>query len=104
MKHFRSLFAAILAAALLLTALSSCSSFSTKKIVEYKDQSVTEAVFRYLCCLEKTQYLYEAYNTDSSSTSASSLQDNAALWTMEDSNGVSVGETLKSSVLSLLLR
>ncbi len=102
MKHFRSLFAAILAAALLLTALSSCSSFSSKKIVEYKDQSATEAVFRYLCCLEKTQFLYEAYKTDSSKTSASSLQDNAALWTMKDENGVTVGDTLKEQVLNRL--
>ena len=102
MKKTRKLLAALVLAAVLLPILASCSSLSSKKFLKYKDQSATEAVFQYLCCIEKTQYLYEAYGTDSSTTQASSLQDNPSLWTMLDSSGVSVGDTLKNSVLNKL--
>lgn len=102
MKKPRFFLSLLLCAALCAPLFSSCSKISDKKILTYKDQSVTEAVFRYLCCTEKTQYLYEAYQTNSSATQASDLEDKAALWTMTDQNGVSVGDTLKNSVLNRL--
>lgn len=99
-KIFRSVLVLALCCALLLPAFSACSSgFETKPFLEYGSQSMTGAVFQYLCCLEKTNYLYEIYGKDSSSTSASALTDNPSFWVMQDENGTTVGEALKSGVL-----
>lgn len=100
MKNTKLIRLICLAIALMLV-LSGCG-MPQKKIVSYGKQSTSDAIFRYLCCIEKTNYLFEAYGLDSSTASASSLQDNAALWTMTAEDGTSVAENLKKGVMDRL--
>lgn len=97
-KNLIRLFCLILT---LVLVLSGCG-ISEKKIVSYGKQSTSDAIFRYLCCLEKTNYLFEAYGLDSSTASASSLQDNAALWTLTASDGTTTADNLKKGVMDRL--
>ena len=95
MKKILSL---VLVCVLLSLSLLSCG-IDTKKAVSYKDYSLTRALFQYLCCLKKTENLYELYHLSPDSTSSRALQDNEAFWTAADENGKTLGETLKESVL-----
>lgn len=99
MKKNRVL-ALLLTLTLLLSAtLSGCGGVSGKSAVKYGDLELSRAIFQYLCCLEKTNYLFEIYGVDSSQVSASSLQDYPELWTATDQNGVTVGDTMKGDIL-----
>lgn len=100
MKRTSRALALALTLSLCLNVFSSCAG--GKDAVRYKDFGLIDAIFRYQCCLDKTSYLYEANGTTSDRTSASQLQDNAAIWAMEDAKGVSVAETLKQGVLNRL--
>lgn len=89
-------------ALLLAVVCASVSLFSCgnqKSAVSYGKYEVSQALFQYLCCLEKTNYLYEAYGVDSSSVSSSQLEDNALIWTSVDVNGETVADSLKTDVL-----
>lgn len=89
-----------LALATVLTALTLTScGVDTKKAVSYEDYALTRAIFQYLCCLKKTENLYELYQLSPESTSSRALQDNEAFWTATDENGKTLGETLKEDVL-----
>ena len=95
---FRALSLA-LACVLLSLAFTSCGGVDTKKAVSYEDYSLSRAQFQYLCCLKKTEDLYELYQLSPESTSSRALQDNAAFWTAADETGKTLGETLKEEVL-----
>lgn len=81
------------------TALSGCASVDTKAAVKYDGAEISRAVFQYLCCMEKTNYLYEAYGVSTSQISSSQLEDNAAIWSAKAEDGSTVADTLKSQVL-----
>ena len=89
----------LLMALLLAPTLISCGGVDTSAAVTYEKESVSKALFQYLCCLEKTEYLYEAYGVDSSSVSSSQLEDNAMIWTATDGKGATVADSLKTDVL-----
>lgn len=86
--------------ALVCPLFASCSGVEEKAAVSYEGEEVSCAVFQYLCCLKKTDYLYEAYGVSSSTVSSSQLQDNAAIWSAQAEDSTTVAETLKSDVLS----
>lgn len=98
MKKMKRIVACLLALCTLF-ALVSCSRASEKAAVTYKDYSVSRAIVQYLCCLEKTSFLYEAYGLTSDQLSSGELQDNAQIWIATDADGVTVGDTLKMTVL-----
>ena len=102
MKNIRRFTALFLCFAALAFLFSSCSSFATASFLTYRDQTVPQAIFQYLCCVEKTNYLYELYGADRSTTKASSLQDSPAIWTAADADGKTMGEHLKENVLDSL--
>ena len=103
MKKMRiSLTALLLALVMLSTSLMSGCSVGEAAIT-YKGETVTCAIFQYLCSQKKTDYLYEVYELDPSSYSSSNLQDNAMIWTMADENGTTVADTLKAEVLDELM-
>jgi len=83
-------------------SLAGCSGVNTKNVVSYKGDGISCAVFEYLCCTKKTDYLYEAYGTDSSGISADQLQDNQAIWSASDASGTTVADALKGEVLQEL--
>lgn len=100
MKHLqRKILALALALVLILPVFSGCSSIQKDSAVTYGSGEITKAIFQYLCCTEKTNYLYEAYGLDPNTYSASQLQDNAAIWSAKASDGTSVANNLKSQVL-----
>lgn len=76
-----------------------CTPASQKAVVSYGDYKINRALFYYLCCVEKTNYLYEAYGVTSDKVSSSELEDNPQIWQAKDSDGVTVGDTLKLQVL-----
>ena len=90
----------LLLALALCLPLASCGK--SGDVVRYKDYAVSRAIFSYQCAMDKTSYLYEAYHTTSDKTPASQLQDNPAIWSMEDKDGVSVAATLKQGVVDSL--
>ncbi|MBR5295683.1 MAG: peptidylprolyl isomerase [Clostridia bacterium] len=98
-KKIVRLISLLLAVISLMLPLASCSGVNTSAAVKYEGEKVSCSLFQYLCSLKKTEYLYEAYGLDSSSTSSSQLQDNAAIWIAQSSDGSTVGDTLKSEVL-----
>ncbi len=98
-KSIRVLSLALTAVILMASLLTGCSGVNGKKAVAYEGGKVSCALFEYLCCLKKTEYLYEAYGLDPSSMSTTQLQDNAAIWSAKAADGSTVGDTLKSEVL-----
>jgi len=96
---FRSLCLLLVTVTLLTGSLAGCSDIDTGAAVRYKDSEISRALFLYLCCTEKTNYLYDAYGLDPSSVSSSQLQDNSAIWTATDSTGTTAAATLKMTVL-----
>lgn len=100
MKRTKRTLSLLLAALMLMSAcLVGCSSVSEKPAVEFRDITVTRAVFEYLCCLKKTEYLYEAYGITTAQVSTSQLQDNAMIWETVDANGTTMADTLKMDVI-----
>ena len=85
----------------LLAGLVSCGAKGDVAL-KYRDFEISTAIFQYLCCMDKTSFLYEANRTTSEKTSASQLTDVPAIWAMVDDNGKSVGDTLKDGVLDKL--
>ncbi len=81
------------------TFFTGCSGVDTKAAVEYEGAEISRAVFQYLCCMEKTNYLYEAYGVTSSQITSSQLEDNPAIWSAKAEDGSTVSDTLKSQVL-----
>jgi len=96
------LIGAVLLIATVLACFSGCSGISRKAAIRYGDQEISRGLFQYLCCMEKTSYLYELYGVDSESVQASQLEDNPAFWTAVASDGMSAGDTLKMEVLEQL--
>ena len=99
MKRMKKTLALILVLCTLLACLSSCTRASEKDAVRYGDYAVSRAIFEYLCCLEKTNYLYEAYGVTSDQITSSELQDNPQIWIAQSADGVTVGDALKMQVL-----
>lgn len=98
MKHsLKKIAAALLALLFVALPLASCGMGSAA--VRYEDYEISQALFQYLCCLEKTGYLYEAYGVDSSQVSSSQLEDNEMIWEAQDASGTSVADALKADVL-----
>lgn len=95
-KRFLAFCFAIL---MLCPLFSGCAGVDTKAAVKYDGSAVSHAVFQYLCCMEKTNFLYEAYGVTSSQISSSQLEDNAAIWAAKAEDGSTVADTLKSQVL-----
>ena len=89
----------LLSLVMLVPLFAGCSKVETKACISYGDQSVSRAIFQYLCSVEKTNYLYEAYGIDSSTVSSSQLQDNASIWSAKSADGVTVAEELKMEVI-----
>ena len=82
------------------SALVGCSSsVDTSSAITYGDFKVSRAVFLYLCSVEKTEYLYEAYGYSKDEVSSSQLQDNAMIWTATDSTGLTAAANLKMEVM-----
>lgn len=98
-KTIVRIFAILLCLATLLPSMASCSSVQKKACISYGDFSISQAIFQYLCSVEKTNYLYEAYGLDSSKVSSGQLQDNAAIWSAKSADGLSVADNLKMEVL-----
>jgi hypothetical protein len=84
---------------MLIAMLSGCAGVDTKAAVKFDGTEVSHAVFQYLCCMEKTNFLYEAYGVSTSQISSSQLEDNAAIWSATAEDGSTVADTLKSQVL-----
>ena len=103
MKKMRISMTALLLALVMLSTSLMVGCSKSEPAITYKGESVSSAIFRYLCCQKKTDYLYEAYGLDSSSYSSSNLVDNAAIWTAVSSEGISVSDTLKAEVLDELM-
>ncbi|MBR7165394.1 MAG: peptidylprolyl isomerase [Clostridia bacterium] len=103
MKHrFTKILSCLLALIMLSASLVSCTPASDEAVITYGDYKVSRAVFRYLCCTEKTSYLYEAYGITPNDLSSSQLQDNPQIWAAKDSEGTTVADTLKMQVLETL--
>lgn len=103
-KTMKKMISLCLALIFLVLSLSSCSSVDTGTALSYGKHKITKALYQYLCCLEKTSYLYEAYGVDSSQVSSSQLEDNPMIWAATDGNGVSVANSLKTDVLEEVQR
>ncbi|MBQ3865669.1 MAG: peptidylprolyl isomerase [Clostridia bacterium] len=88
--------------ALVLGALSLTSCAGGGAAVKYRDLEVSTAIFQYLCCLDKTGYLYEANRTTAEKTQASQLTDVPAIWAMVDDDGKTVADNLKDGVVKKL--
>ncbi|MBR2634358.1 MAG: peptidylprolyl isomerase [Clostridia bacterium] len=88
----------VLTLALALPFFAGCSS-DKGTAVKYGDYKISRAMFRYMCCVEKTNFLYEAYGVDSSTVSASKLTDNPSIWAAVSGEGESLGDVLKKRVL-----
>lgn len=84
---------------LALSALTACSSVDSADAVSYQGNALSRAVISYLCAVEKTNYLYEAYGITSDDMSASELQDNEAIWSAATVDGLTVADNLKMDVL-----
>lgn len=103
MKHrFTKILSLMLALIMLCCAFASCTPASEVAVITYGDYKVSRAIFQYLCCTEKTTYLYEAYNITPDDLSSSQLQDNPQIWAATDSSGTTVADTLKMQVLETL--
>lgn len=98
-NFFRSLAFLMVLATLCCAFFSGCSDIQTAAAVTYKDSEISRALFLYLCSVEKTNYLYEAYGVTPDQISSSQLQDNEAIWTAKDSTGLSAADSLKATVL-----
>ncbi len=98
-KQIRLLTCLLLVLTTLLPTLAGCSSVEKSACISYGELSVSRAIFRYLCSVEKTNYLYEAYGLDSTKVSSSQLQDNAALWSAKAKDGTTVATSLKMEVI-----
>ena len=103
-KNMRKIISFCLALIFAVLPLSSCGNVDTGAAVKYEKLEVSRSIFQYLCCLEKTKYLYEAYGVDSSQVSTSQLEDNSMIWTAVDGSGTSVADTLKTDVLEEVQR
>ncbi len=88
--------------AVFCTLAVGCTPASEKAAVSYEDYQVSRALFYYLCCLKKTNYLYEAYGVSSDKVSSSELQDNPQIWQAKDADGVTVADSLKLQVLEMV--
>ena len=103
-KNMRKIISFCLALIFAVLPLASCGNVDTGAAVKYEKLEVSRSIFQYLCCLEKTKYLYEAYGVDSSQVSTSQLEDNSMIWTAVDGSGTSVADTLKTDVLEEVQR
>lgn len=96
------IFSLVLMLALMLPMAVACTPAGEKAVISYGDYEVSRNVFKYLCCLEKTNYLYEAYGVSQDQVSSSELEDNPQIWLAKDSEGITVADTLKMQVLETL--
>ncbi len=98
-KQMKKIISLCLAAILIAFSLCACSGVDTGAAVSYGKLEISRSIFQYLCCMEKTNYLYEAYGVEPSSVSSSQLEDNSMIWTAVDASGASVADSLKTDVL-----
>lgn len=101
MKRTMKSLSLLLCALVILPLFAGCAATS-RSAISYEDTSISRGMFQYLCCMKKTDYLYEAYGVSSSDISASQLQDNATIWAAVDADGTSVAETLKMEVMDTM--
>ena len=86
MKKMRISLTALLLALVMLSSCLMTSCSKSEPVLTYKGETVSCAIFQYLCSQKKTDYLYEAYGVDKSSVSSSQLQDNASIWIASAAN------------------
>lgn len=98
-KNMKKLLSLCLALLFVVLPLASCGNVDTGAAVKYGKLKLSRSIFQYLCCMEKTSYLYEAYGADSSQVSSSQLEDSEMIWKATDASGVSVADNLKMEVL-----
>lgn len=103
-KRMKKILCLCLAMIFVALPLCACGGVDTGAAVSYEKLKVSRAIFQYLCCLEKTSYLYEAYGVDPSQVSTSQLEDNPMIWTAVDATGTSVSDSLKTDVLEEVQR